>query len=268
MPENLNSPLQASAPAKERRARKSSSDLLLLLIVGVAYISVLFVQRSFIFDDSFISYRYSKNLAAGYGITWNRFEPPVEGYTNFLLVVALAPCIALGLDPLWVTRFLSVAASVGICPLLVWFARRYYGADKTVAWCAALAFLPFGQTFYLATVGLETVIYTYFLFLAFYFACRVLDAASHRDAAFKRDAVWFGFAQFLAFLLRPEALMLAVFVVLVFALSHRQQKQMVVRGLLTMSAAPRSATGCLPGMEAGLLRNDCAQSVLPQSFAW
>jgi arabinofuranosyltransferase len=40
-------------------------------------------------DDAFISFRYAKNLATGYGLVFNRGER-VEGYTNFLWVLLLA----------------------------------------------------------------------------------------------------------------------------------------------------------------------------------
>lgn len=42
-------------------------------------------KRYFVlFDDAMISMKYAKNFAEGYGLKWNKYEKPVEGYTNFL----------------------------------------------------------------------------------------------------------------------------------------------------------------------------------------
>jgi hypothetical protein len=35
-------------------------------------------------DDAFISFRYARNLADGYGLVWNPGGEPTQGYTNFL----------------------------------------------------------------------------------------------------------------------------------------------------------------------------------------
>ena len=53
-------------------------------------------------DDAFISFpsRYAQNLAAGNGLVFNVGER-VEGYTNFLWVILLAPAewIGIGAEP-------------------------------------------------------------------------------------------------------------------------------------------------------------------------
>src|SRR5262245_9871085 len=184
---------------------RSNTLAILAILAGVlvTFAAVLVVQRNLLFDDAFISYRYSKNLAFGYGLTWNRNEPPVEGYTNFLLVAALAPVIRLGQDPLLFTRVWSVSAALGLSWLLFRVARRDEGASLPAALLFALAYLPAAKTFLLATVGLETVIFTFFLFLAFSFGVAALQQGGLRDVA------WFGACTVLAFLFRPDALLLA-----------------------------------------------------------
>ena len=102
--------------------------IIILLYVLIYSTGVVITQRSFIFDDSFITYRYSKNLAQGYGITWNPNEPPVEGYTNFLLVVVLAPFIRLGISPLLVTRILSL-----ICAGVMFFCLLKISKDQSLS---------------------------------------------------------------------------------------------------------------------------------------
>lgn len=192
-------------------------------LVFSTFLAVLWLQRRFIYDDSFISYRYSHNLARGFGITWNVGERPVEGYTNFLLVVVLAPFIALGADPLWITRLLSVGAALGLAVLCAKMARPLC-RDKESAVLAGLAFLPIGNTFLLTTVGLETVIYTFFLFLSFFYAREFLRGKENAIARF-------GLAQFLAFLLRPEAPLLSLLLLAFLVWRRRELLRRMLRAL-------------------------------------
>src|SRR5437773_11900091 len=65
---------------------------LIPLIAGAASLAfavVFFRLWPFVIDDTFISLRYARNLAAGQGLVYNVGER-VEGYTNFLWTVALA----------------------------------------------------------------------------------------------------------------------------------------------------------------------------------
>ncbi len=71
----------------------------LLIVVGVFLIHALFFSRTLAFDavdDAYISFRYAQNLAHGHGLVFNPGER-VEGYTNFLWTVLLAPFIRIGL---------------------------------------------------------------------------------------------------------------------------------------------------------------------------
>ena len=52
-------------------------------------LAALFLFRDFHQDDAYISMRYAANLLSGEGLVWNPGER-VEGYTNFLHVMALA----------------------------------------------------------------------------------------------------------------------------------------------------------------------------------
>ena len=49
-------------------------------------------------DDAYISYEYARNAAEGHGVTFNPGQKPVEGYSNFLWIVACSGLVALGLD--------------------------------------------------------------------------------------------------------------------------------------------------------------------------
>lgn len=70
------------------------------LVVGYLFYAVIYIFRtSFViegerffclFDDGMISMRYAKNFANGYGLVWNPYEAPVEGFTNLLWVLYMS----------------------------------------------------------------------------------------------------------------------------------------------------------------------------------
>jgi arabinofuranosyltransferase len=65
----------------------------LLLVLGV-YLAHALYFRQYINDDAYITFRYSRFLAVGRGPYYNIGEH-VEGYTNFLLMLLIAPVIAI-----------------------------------------------------------------------------------------------------------------------------------------------------------------------------
>ena len=81
----------------------------LLGCIVLAYVAHCWLFIGQINDDAFITFRYSRNLAAGVGPYYNPGEH-VEGYTNFLQMVLLAPVIAIGGE----TAALPVAKALGL----------------------------------------------------------------------------------------------------------------------------------------------------------
>lgn len=202
--------------------QEKRAGLLCLAIVGVplliAFLCTALQEWHSFFDDAFITFRYARNLADGYGITWNPGMPPTEGYTNFLLVVVLAPFIRLGLDPLAVSRLLGYIGVVGCAAVLFWAARRDWGASLPVSLMVAAVVLMAPNSRYVPLLGLETAVYAFFLLLAFRAA---IEAASHPTIP---HAVRFSFILFVATLLRPEALLLYPAMVLGWAWTARRTR--------------------------------------------
>src|SRR5882672_7471606 len=98
-------------PGGTRRARVLlATALLATLVLLLAHSAVYW----FLTDDAFISFRYARNLRQGHGLVFNPGFERVEGYTNFLWVVLLAGCDALGLPPESSSRLLSLAATLGL----------------------------------------------------------------------------------------------------------------------------------------------------------
>jgi hypothetical protein len=156
-------------------------------------------------EDAFISFRYARNLAAGFGLVWNPGEAPVEGYTNFLWVVLNAIFVKLGWD---VPRAGQVLGTLTGLTALAYSAA----AARGVGWKREWALLPMalvavsGPFAAWSAAGLETVA---FAALAF--------AALHHAAGWARDSngadrlSLFGVLLF-AMLLRPEGVLVAAVV--------------------------------------------------------
>src|SRR5689334_14831434 len=71
---------------------------------GIAlFLWQMYRQRFFFHDDAFISLRYAVQLATFGELTWNLGER-VEGYTNFLQIMATAGLTTLGFDPVAAVR--------------------------------------------------------------------------------------------------------------------------------------------------------------------
>lgn len=100
--------------------------------VGVA------VVWPFEIDDAYISMRYARNLVRGCGLAFNCGEPPLEGFTNMLLVLIEAGGMQLGMIGTWVPKTLNFAAGLW---LLVELARRagMSAAGMLAAWSVATA---------------------------------------------------------------------------------------------------------------------------------
>lgn len=159
-----------------------------------------------VFDDAFISFRYARNLAEGYGITWNANSTPVEGYTNFLLVVFLAPFIWLGASPLVVTRVCSYAALAGISFIVYRRARDEFRLNRFTSFLISSTPFLVPDTKQICLLGLETVIYSFFLLLSLKNAIKFLDVFDAHTA--RRFAI----LTLLTALLRPEVVILFVIV--------------------------------------------------------
>ena len=148
-------------------------------------------------DDAYISFRYALNLAEGRGLVYNAGER-VEGYTNFLWTLLAAVFHRAGAPaPLWMP-LVSLAALLALVWVTVQAARSLDPDDPSpgggvaglvVALSAGLAYHAFA--------GLETVAFT----LAWTVAA---------VAAVQSRPVRFALAAAVAFLLRPEAGLLAL----------------------------------------------------------
>lgn len=111
-------------------------------------------------DDAYISFRYAKNLVRGEGLIFNSGER-VEGYTNFLWAVLVAPAIALGLEPGPFSMLLGATFAIATIILIY----KLFPPSLS-PWAAAIAalFLAADGSFALWSVsGMETALFGFLL---------------------------------------------------------------------------------------------------------
>ncbi len=146
------------------------------------------------FDDSFITFRYARNLVEGYGFTYNAGEF-VLGTTTPLWTLVLAAASAVGLPlpafSLWFALVADGISALLLCRLLL---RLNY--SPIVGAAASILFLAFFDALSLARSGMEVSLFT---------LCTVATLAALEEGASRRAALFCG----LAMLTRPEGVVLA-----------------------------------------------------------
>ncbi len=123
---------------------------LLLLLVTRGYFWLLL---PFAGEDAYITYRFSRNLVLGYGLTYNPGER-VMGFSSPLWTMWNAVGYALTRDPVAWSRVSSVAADVVSLALLGGLIQRY--ASRRSAWCFTLFFALWTSFAAVAVSGMES----------------------------------------------------------------------------------------------------------------
>jgi len=133
---------------------------------GFLSIVILFILHAIFLavpaEDSFISFRFAKNLAEGYGLVWNIGELPVEGYTNFLWIIICALGTIAGFDIILFAQIFSVTAGA-FTLFYVYNIFRKIGFDKSTALLPCLFLAISGPFATWASSGMETNFFTLFL---------------------------------------------------------------------------------------------------------
>lgn len=111
--------------------------------------------RDYAVDDSWITYRYARTLLETGRVAWNPGGEAVEGYSNFLWMLLAAGALALRLEPLQVSRAVSVVCLVAAALLVHRLARRQCRGVAAPR-VAALAFLCLPSLAFWGMSGLET----------------------------------------------------------------------------------------------------------------
>ncbi|MBI2944600.1 MAG: hypothetical protein HYY25_10400 [Candidatus Wallbacteria bacterium] len=133
----------------------------------LAYSIAFALVADFTSDDAGISFCYAKNLAAGRGLVLTAGSERVEGFSNLLWVLLLAPGIGLGLDPALLAKALAFAAgSASLCLLLLAPARMAGRPLRTSDAVPPLLLATSAPFAFWTAGGLETILFTLVLLAA------------------------------------------------------------------------------------------------------
>lgn len=142
--------------AAQRRFMLAAAALLLAFVALAAWIWPATL------DDAFISYRYAGNWVRGLGLVFNSGER-VEGYSNPLWILLLAPGMAAGLDPEPLSKLLGLACGALTILLTMHLARRHFRLSRRISLLAGAWLATSVGMLYYAISGLETPLYTLLL---------------------------------------------------------------------------------------------------------
>jgi len=148
--------------------KKQILNLSILVLAISIFLMFSIKNIDFTYDDSFITYRYSDNLANGHGFSWNYDGKPEFGFTSYLQTILVAGGIKLGFDAVTFSKIITIFSgtiAIIIVGLIVReFTERkfeYYFLSSLVLGC-----LPgFGLH---AISGMETTLYIMFFTLSAY----------------------------------------------------------------------------------------------------
>ena len=118
------------------------------------------INKAWVSDDAFITFRYIQNFLDGKGLVYNEGER-VEGYTNFLFLLLNAGWGFLGFDLVYASLFLGIL----FYGFLIILSSKL--SDSFQLGSLNLVFVGICTTFHLqifATSGLETMSFCFFLF--------------------------------------------------------------------------------------------------------
>lgn len=188
-------------PTRTVRRRGVEIAALVTLVAAACIRSGLVLGRhAYPAEDAAMLLRYGANLAAGHGFTYDVGHHPVDGATDFGLVVLLAGTMKVGLTAQNGMLVLDLLAQVSTVVIVYLTARRTVGASVPVAFVAAAA-IVFGPAAYYIQVGFGTPV----------FACSIAATWSliirARTAPSRRLFLLIAFAGVVTGLIRPEGVL-------------------------------------------------------------
>ncbi len=171
--------------------------------------------KGWIVDDAGISFVYSRNLASGFGLVAQPGVLPVEGYSNFLWVVILAPFFALHwFDPILTPKIISAILVLGTFLVLAKTLQKLSSYSRMASF-VVLSLLAINTSFVVWTSsGLENPLYS--LELAFLL---LIVCSSIKNPGFPAiNALAIGIVFGLIALTRPEGLLYSLLIPVIIIL--------------------------------------------------
>ncbi len=151
----------------------STSIYLTLLLPFTALLLHAFYYYPYFVDDSFITLRYAQRFIEGKGLTWNDGEY-VEGYSNFLWLMANAALGYIGFDMVMASRVLGIISSFFTMAAIVRFQQRIAPEAHYLAVVANMMLACSGSVAIWSIAGLEATSVMALLAWAYVFSLDLL----------------------------------------------------------------------------------------------
>ena len=120
-------------------------------------------------DDAYISYRYVANYLNGHGLVYNIGER-IEGITNFAWTMFEVFLGTLGLNFIWLSKFVGFLMGCGTVVLTYFLARLVFAKEDHLFTAAATFLVGMNQSLaHWSPAGLETAAFAFLASLALYF---------------------------------------------------------------------------------------------------
>ena len=140
---------------------KREAILLAAAAMAVVLAVTTLLSRALTLDDAYITFRYARHLAEGYGLgAWNHTGEHVEGYSSPLWMLLLGGAARLGLDVRIASKVLGTAAALAVLAVLF---RRRDDRPAVLTGVFLALYLPF---MLYAASGMEAVAFTGLVTLA------------------------------------------------------------------------------------------------------
>src|SRR5215212_5080525 len=248
-----------------KRSAHTTSSYFVILGIGacfVAWASLFIYNSSFVgidgrryfclIDDAMISMRYAWNFSHGSGLVWNPGEY-VEGYTNLLmtLLMSLPTLIFDKVNAVLAIQILGIVFILANAYLVMAIAEHLltasgleerYRSSRLFVILAFVCALSYYPLVYWSLLGMETGLVAVLLSLGI--LCALRYARDHRPAQGMLVSISMG----LAFLTRPDTLVLAVPIFLYLFLAKKRNNAYERNNAHECNNAYESGRGSSPGL--------------------
>ena len=211
---------------------RKETDVPVWMVVFI--LTGLGIYNSFIQDDAFITFRYSRHLTEGYGAVWNLHDNlKVAGYTNPLWMLLVAFTDLFGMDPVMSSKIFGLL--FGAVTLIYTYRLSIFITKSKNTSLIAIILLGSNYTFssYM-TGGLETQMQTAFITVSLYYTILYTTlSATYRDLIIV--SIFYG----LAVLTRLDsALFIAMMYIYYIFMQYRKGKCRAVKSVFVPLTMP------------------------------
>jgi len=160
------------------------------------------------FEDAAILMRYSAHVAEGHGVVWNIGEPPVDGATDFLFMLLVALTHRAGLSLETSVRVLTASAHFLTVVAIYLGLRRVQGAG-VVPSCLSAVYVAVGPGLSLVAAYFGTPVFVLSVVITALLAQMIMLRPADGSG---RLSVWFALSSLVTGLIRPEGVLISLFI--------------------------------------------------------